>query len=597
MTSASGLDLDSEFEELCRLRSKLKTGTADRVEREQLQKLMEHLKTATKATVTRKAEERDKRKKTITFALHEVERKHRSKEISEVVEHYKNAERIAVAFLCDATGSMGRHIQGIKDHIKGIVSSLLSSNPNLDASFAFVGYRDHKRNDGRREDKPFDIFAFSSDVDRLHSFLAGVEARDGADGCEDVHGGLLKVAELPWDSTRQTRVLFHFADAPCHGAKYHDDFDDDYKCGDPNGLQSAQLLQKLQQLGVEYHFGKINCTTDKMIETFNCEAKAFLGHGNFIEVHGARDPHALSKVVTHTLRTSIMRTATSSMKQLDGCRSKKHTLGFKALDEVGEESSKSLRAYKLCSQLPSWSSRNELRCSMWTNHPVEMAQLLPKGSTGFGSLFLGFSKATPTDGTHIDQLSVKVAPQPFAEGEQRLAYRGQLRRREGWSDCILKLFKQENSEANTQEQYLKQIETSTIAAYLATEYNRHRQEGQARIEFLQSMVVQTHCDQKYYNLELPLPSGPFIKFSNNMGYWNPDHFDSTLAKFTIWTHLVTKGHMMVVDLQGVKTRDNTFVLTDPVILCKDITRFGATNMGEEGIQRCVLGAKVQLREH
>jgi len=43
---------------------------------------------------------------------------------------------------------------------------------------------------------------------------------------------------------------------------------------------------------------------------------------------------------------------------------------------------------------------------------------------------------------------------------------------------------------------------------------------------------------------------------------------------------------MVVDLQGVVTEDNRIVLTDPAILCADVTKFGHTNLGEEAMLRC-----------
>ena len=43
---------------------------------------------------------------------------------------------------------------------------------------------------------------------------------------------------------------------------------------------------------------------------------------------------------------------------------------------------------------------------------------------------------------------------------------------------------------------------------------------------------------------------------------------------------------MVVDLQGVHTPEG-YVLTDPVILCTDIRRFGATNLGPKIIMKFV----------
>ena len=44
-------------------------------------------------------------------------------------------------------------------------------------------------------------------------------------------------------------------------------------------------------------------------------------------------------------------------------------------------------------------------------------------------------------------------------------------------------------------------------------------------------------------------------------------------------------YFKVVDLQGVKNGGWIFRLTDPVIHCKDVTRFGRTNLGEKGMER------------
>jgi hypothetical protein len=44
--------------------------------------------------------------------------------------------------------------------------------------------------------------------------------------------------------------------------------------------------------------------------------------------------------------------------------------------------------------------------------------------------------------------------------------------------------------------------------------------------------------------------------------------------------------MMVVDLQGVRTPTD-YVLTDPVILCEDVCRFGSANLGPLMMKKCV----------
>ena len=69
--------------------------------------------------------------------------------------------------------------------------------------------------------------------------------------------------------------------------------------------------------------------------------------------------------------------------------------------------------------------------------------------------------------------------------------------------------------------------------------------------------------------------------------------NDTLLRFCEYTHKITNGFLMVVDLQGV-LRDNTYWLTDPVILCRDIRRFGPSNLGPVFIVRCINSVKLWL---
>jgi len=68
---------------------------------------------------------------------------------------------------------------------------------------------------------------------------------------------------------------------------------------------------------------------------------------------------------------------------------------------------------------------------------------------------------------------------------------------------------------------------------------------------------------------------------------NPDAYNKTIATFSMWTYEYTNKYLMVVDLQGVVSQSHGIVLTDAAILCHDVMRFGATNLGPTAIDRCL----------
>ncbi|MCO5600327.1 hypothetical protein L7F22_054437 [Adiantum nelumboides] len=89
----------------------------------------------------------------------------RSREISRMV---RAAQDLDLAFLFDATSSMGRYMEVVKDKILKIVH----------------------------------------------------EAKGGNDTAEDVFSGLEALSKLDW--TAHNRVVYHIVDAPCHGTQFHD---------------------------------------------------------------------------------------------------------------------------------------------------------------------------------------------------------------------------------------------------------------------------------------------------------------------------------------------------------------------------------------
>ncbi|KAI1701316.1 alpha-protein kinase vwkA [Ditylenchus destructor] len=100
-------------------------------------------------------------------------------------------------------------------------------------------------------------------------------------------GGMEKASNLSWSHKFGTKVIFHIADAPCHGKEFFNGLgfdvpdpdgstselngynDDRYPDGDPDGRTPEEFFEKVfPKKGIQYHFGKINTATDKMIKEF-----------------------------------------------------------------------------------------------------------------------------------------------------------------------------------------------------------------------------------------------------------------------------------------------------------------------------------------
>ena len=98
------------------------------------------------------------------------------------------------------------------------------------------------------------------------------------------------------------------------------------------------------------------------------------------------------------------------------------------------------------------------------------------------------------------------------------------------------------------------MEAQCIARYLAKVFNGKLKSKfpcsfkWPEVEFLTSWSVQIEGQSSlvYANIE-PFLEGEFEKFNSNVGYVNGCH--DIAQAFSHWTHHVTNGYLMVVDLQ------------------------------------------------
>jgi len=139
--------------------------------------------------------------------------------------------------------------------------------------------------------------------------------------------------------------------------------------------------------------------------------------------------------------------------------------------------------------------------------------------------------------------------------------------------------------------YVEQIKATEIARFLADQFNQNRQKLSGnplkQVDVLSAYVAEVRSssgDKQHFCVEPLLPSDKtFTKWNHNAGVWSVADINETLLRFAKYTYDATNGHIMITDLQGVELQDK-FVLTDPVVLCKDEDLYLPTNLGREALK-------------
>ncbi|KAI1694506.1 alpha-protein kinase vwkA [Ditylenchus destructor] len=150
----------------------------------------------------------------------------RQASVANVLKILNASRNVQLCFLVDVTGSMASYINGVRDSIFKIVEKLTEKHVTFagrgtaiakKVSLAFVGYRDFC------DATQFELLPFTESAEDFRQFCSKISASGGGDLPEDVFGGLKKaISELNWsDISMCTKVVFHIADAPCHGKRYH----------------------------------------------------------------------------------------------------------------------------------------------------------------------------------------------------------------------------------------------------------------------------------------------------------------------------------------------------------------------------------------
>lgn len=121
---------------------------------------------------------------------------------------------VELAFIVDATGSMGDEIDFLKADLQKVIQRVSDNNTSLKISTASVFYRDKGDNYVVKHSN------FSENLNTTIKFIGRQHADGGGDFPEAVHSALSTcMEELFWSENARTRIAFLLLDAPPHEDK------------------------------------------------------------------------------------------------------------------------------------------------------------------------------------------------------------------------------------------------------------------------------------------------------------------------------------------------------------------------------------------
>ncbi|MCC8034375.1 MAG: VWA domain-containing protein, partial [Rikenellaceae bacterium] len=121
------------------------------------------------------------------------------------------ADKIDVAFVVDATGSMGDELEYLKTEMVDVIERVEQANPGRRVRTSAVFYRDVG------DDYVTRVSDFTDDLRSTADFIREQYASGGGDYPEAVHTALEKATgELQWSDDARTRIMFLLLDAPPH---------------------------------------------------------------------------------------------------------------------------------------------------------------------------------------------------------------------------------------------------------------------------------------------------------------------------------------------------------------------------------------------
>lgn len=117
---------------------------------------------------------------------------------------------VQIAFMVDATGSMGDELEFLKMDLKKVITEVQKTNNQLKISTATVFYRDEG------DEYVVKHSPFTEDINQTTEFISQQRANGGGDFPEAVDKALVQLNQLQWQPEARTRIAFLVLDAPPH---------------------------------------------------------------------------------------------------------------------------------------------------------------------------------------------------------------------------------------------------------------------------------------------------------------------------------------------------------------------------------------------
>ena len=218
----------------------------------------------------------------------------------------------------------------------------------------------------------------------------------------------------------------------------------------------------------------------------------------------------------------------------------------------------------------------EKGCPNWSSIETKEAEVKEPPPQGSGIEAIKTRKHVP----------LKIAPQPFGEGSQRIAYHGydpSNRKR-----LVFKQFKWTAKQLTSSKRFYETVQVYAVASNIASEFNKQSPCGTVEIKFNPVGFVKFNDGGKknYFTYE-PFLEGEYLKYNNNKRHVRQEEskFNDACQAFSHFSWAKSKDvGGLVCDLQGVVSTDgSSIVLTDPAIHNSNVLLYGSTNLGQKGI--------------